>query len=69
MEGTVTISLEDFEELKHKAEEQEKIDNYYLKLAIKQVELLEKIEDFFQGEKIATGLAEEINLVLSNWYG
>lgn len=64
MEGTVTISLKDFLELMEVDEARQS----YLKTAIKQVELLEKIEDFLQGEKIATGLTEEINLVLSNWY-
>ncbi len=65
MEGTVTISLKDYEELKEITE----IKDKYIKLAVGYVELFEEIESFLRGEKIAPGLVEKINEVLNEWYG
>lgn len=65
MEGTVTISLKDFEELKKEAGKRD----YYFDLAFKQVELLEKIEEFLKVEEINSELLEEISEALDNWYG
>lgn len=65
MEGTVTISLKDYEELSEiKAE-----NNYYLKKAVKLVEILEKVEEFLKVEEIETELIGEIAGYLEEWYG
>ena len=65
MEGTVTISLKNYEELlEMKAEK-----NYYHKKAVKLVETLEKVEEFLKVEEIDTELIEEISEVLDEWYG
>lgn len=56
------MSLSDYEDLKG-------WKDHYLDLAVKHVELLEEIEKFLNGEKIAPGLANKINMVLSEWYG
>lgn len=69
MEGKVIISLRDYEELKKDAEKNERINNHYFNLASKQVDLLERVEEFLKGEKIASGLADGINVALSQWYG
>lgn len=65
MEGTVTISLKDYDELREM-----KVDkNYYIKKAVKLVELLEKVEEFLKVEEIDTELISEITEVLEEWYG
>jgi small nuclear ribonucleoprotein (snRNP)-like protein len=65
VEGTVTISLKDYEKLKGEAEK----SDHYLELAARNVELLEKIAEFLHGEKIAEGLGKEIDKELEKWYG
>lgn len=62
MEGTVTISLKDYEKLK-KCKEKEK---YYSEFADRYVNLLEGIE--YEGE-VSFEMLNKINLVLSEWYG
>ena len=69
IKGTVTIDLQDFENLLSKSDENEERKDYYFKIASAQIDLLEKIEEFFQGEKIAEGLSDEINYLLAKWYG
>jgi membrane protease subunit (stomatin/prohibitin family) len=65
MEGTVTISLKDYDELREM-----KVDkNYYIKKAVKLVEILEKVEEFLKVEEIDTELISEITEVLEEWYG
>jgi NTP pyrophosphatase (non-canonical NTP hydrolase) len=68
MEGTVTISLKDYEELKRKAKEHDNNDSRFLRLAVEYIELFEKIEKFLKIEEIETELIEEIGEVLSEWY-
>lgn len=65
MEGTVTISLKDYEKLK-KADEI--ADHYYL-LAEKQILTLEKVEELFQSMEKEPGLLEEVEKRLDEWYG
>ena len=65
MEGTVTISLKDYEKLKGEAEK----SDHYLELAARNVELLEKIAEILHSEKIAEGLGKEIDKELEKWYG
>lgn len=64
MEGTVTISLKDYEELKASKDLEEKI----IKKSTKAIELLEKIEEFLKVEEIETELLNEISLELDDWY-
>lgn len=65
MEGTVTISIKNYDELRvMKAEK-----NYYIKKAVKLVELLEKVEEFLKVEEMDTELISEITEVLEEWYG
>lgn len=65
MEGTVTISLKDYEKLRNEAGERD----YYFDLAARQVELLEKTEEVLEVEEIETELLAEISETLNNWYG
>ena len=65
MEGTVTISLKDYESLR----EMEAERNYYSKSACRQIVLLEKIEEFLKVEEIETELINEISECLDEWYG
>lgn len=62
MEGTVTISLKDYEELR------EDVD-YYRDLAFEYIRLLEEIEEFLNIEKIESELLKRVTDVLDNWYG
>lgn len=62
MEGTVTISLKDYEELR------EDVD-YYRDLAFEYIRLLEEIEEFLNVEKIESELLKRVTDVLDNWYG
>lgn len=66
MEGTVTISLKDYEEFIKEVKEKR---DYYFNLAFKQVELLEKVEEFLKVEEIETELVDEISEALEDWYG
>lgn len=65
MEGTVTISLKDYDKLR----EMEAEKNYYLKTASKHMELFEKVEEFLKVEEIETELTNEISEALDDWYG
>lgn len=62
MEGTVTLSLKDYEELR------EDVD-YYRDLAFEYIRLLEEIEEFLKVEKIESELLKRVTDVLDNWYG
>ena len=62
MEGTVTISLKDYEELR------EDVD-YYRDLAFEYIRLLKEIEEFLNVEKIESELLKRVTDVLDNWYG
>lgn len=67
MKGTVTISLEDFEELK----ESVKWHKHYLDKAVEQVELLEEVEEVLQSEENLApyvDLIVEIRRHLDGWY-
>lgn len=67
MKGTVTISLEDFEELK----ESVKWHKHYLDKAVEQVELLEEVEEVLQAEEnwfLYVDLLDEIRRHLDGWY-
>lgn len=65
MEGTATISLKDYESFREVEAER----NYYIKKAVKLVELLEKVEEFLKVEEMDTELKDEITEVLEEWYG
>ncbi|MEY8416708.1 hypothetical protein AAK964_10435 [Tissierella praeacuta] len=65
MEGTVTISLKNYESLR----EVEAKKNYYIKISLKLAVLLEKIEEFLKLEEIDTELLSEISNLLNEWYG
>ena len=56
MEGTVTISLKEYK-------------SHYFVAAVKQVELLEKVEEVLKVEGIETELLTEISEALEDWYG
>lgn len=60
MEGTVTISLKDYEELR------EDVD-YYRELAFECIRLLEEIEEFLNVEKIESELLKRVTDVLDNY--
>lgn len=62
MEGTVIISLKDYEELR------EDVD-YYRDLVFEYIRLLEEIEEFLNVEKIESELLKRVTDVLDNWYG
>lgn len=68
MEGTVTISLQDYQALKSEVDR----SNYYFEMAIKHIELFEEVEKFLEikygcmdHQKLLTKTQE----VLSQWYG
>lgn len=69
MEGTVTISLSNYECLKGNAE----MMQHYLGLASRQVELLERIEEELHLEDlvgyVGADLMEAINKALEIWHG
>lgn len=66
---SVIISLKDYQKLKKLEKNSEDVNSYYLKIAVDQVELLEEIEEFLVGEKLAPGLQLKIGKALNNWYG
>lgn len=66
MEGTVTISLKAFEELKKETGKRD----YYFDLAVGQVELLEKVFEYMTDLVDVDGeIIDEIADALENWYG
>ena len=66
VEGTVTISLKAFEELKKEAGKRD----YYFDLAVGQVELLEKVFEYMTDLVDVDGeIIDEIVDALENWYG
>lgn len=69
MEGTVTISLKNYEILREILREMEEERDSYSKTAFKQIVLLEKIEEFLKLEEIETELINEISEILDKWYG
>jgi len=64
MEGTVTISLKNYEILK----EDRDIKNHYVTEASNQISLLMKIEEYFDEEGMKTNLSNEVRKTLNNWY-
>lgn len=65
MEGTVTISLSDYECLKSNATNMK----HYLNLASKQIELLERIEEAIAINHIDIDLIKDIDKALEIWHG
>lgn len=65
MEGTVTISLKDYEDLKKETGKKD----YYLDLAASHIELLEKVEELLKVEGLEPELLGEITVALDEWYG
>ena len=72
MEGTVTISLKDYEKLKGEAEK----SDHYLELAARNVELLEKIAkslvdnpDEVSVTEVNTDESLVLDKELEKWYG
>lgn len=71
MEGTVTISLEDYEKLKRVKEELKRVKEekkHYFNMVDKQIELLEAVENYL----ISTGtphiIRERVEKYLNDWY-
>lgn len=65
MEGTVTISLADYENLKERAEK----SDYYFNMAAEHIELLDRISEALTIEDIDNALVIDISKALSKWYG
>ena len=62
VEGTVTLSVKDFLELKKDAE-------YYSRTLYEFIPLFEEIEEFLKVEEFKTDLTEKIGKILDEWYG
>ncbi len=65
IEGTVTISLKDYEVLR----EEEKRREHYFNLAVRQIRLLEEAEVELTPKKSTMRLRQDINRALEEWYG